>query len=37
MLSGKDPGQLGIYSFRNRMDHTYDGRFIATGNCVREN
>lgn len=36
MMSGKDPGQLGIYGFRNRADHTYDGRFIATGNYVRE-
>ena len=36
MMSGKDPGQLGIYGFRNRSDHTYDGRFIATGNFVRE-
>ena len=36
MLSGKDPGQLGIYGFRNRSDHSYDGRFIATGNHVRE-
>ena len=36
MMSGKDPGQLGIYGFRNRSDHTYDGRFIATGNYVRE-
>ena len=36
MMSGKDPGQLGIYGFRNRSDHTYDGRFIATGNHVHE-
>ena len=36
MLSGKDPGQLGIYGFRNRSDRTYDGAFIATGNSVKE-
>jgi len=36
MLSGKDPGQLGIYGFRNRADRSYDGAFIATGNYVRE-
>ncbi len=36
MLSGRDPGELGIYGFRNRADYTYDGRFIATGNYVRE-
>ncbi len=35
MLSGRDPGELGIYGFRNRADHTYDGNFIATGNYVR--
>ena len=36
MLSGKDPGQLGIYGFRNRADHSYDNMFIATGNHIRE-
>ena len=36
MMSGKDPGQLGIYGFRNRSNHTYDGRFIATSDYVRE-
>ena len=36
MMSGKDPGQLGFYGFRNRSDHSYNGRFIATGNYVRE-
>ncbi len=35
MLSGKDPGELGIYGFRNRADHSYDKMFIATGNHVR--
>ncbi len=35
MLSGRDPGELGIYGFRNRADHTYTGKFIATGNYVR--
>ena len=29
MTSSKDPGALGIYGFRNRADHSYDGRFIA--------
>jgi predicted AlkP superfamily phosphohydrolase/phosphomutase len=24
MMSGYDPGQLGIYGFRNRKDHSYD-------------
>src|ERR687891_409524 len=25
MVTSKDPGQLGIYGFRNRKDHTYEG------------
>ena len=29
MMSGKDPGQLGLYGFRNRRAYTYDGYAIA--------
>jgi predicted AlkP superfamily phosphohydrolase/phosphomutase len=36
MMSSKDPGELGIYGFRNRADHSYDKMFIATGNYIRE-
>ncbi|MDA2913057.1 alkaline phosphatase family protein [Acidobacteriia bacterium AH_259_A11_L15] len=36
MMSGKDPGELGIYGFRNRKDHTYDGLSIANSTAVRE-
>jgi predicted AlkP superfamily phosphohydrolase/phosphomutase len=36
MTSGKDPGTLGIYGFRNRSDHSYDKMTFATGNAVRE-
>ena len=36
MLSGKDPGQLGIYGFRNRADYSYERMFIASANYVRE-
>jgi len=36
MLSGKDPGELGIYGFRNRADHSYEKMFIATSGAVRE-
>lgn len=36
MLSGKDPGVLGIYGFRNRADHSYTAYAIANGNAVRE-
>ena len=25
MMTGKDPGTLGVYGFRNRRDHSYDG------------
>ncbi|MGH2535938.1 MAG: alkaline phosphatase family protein [Candidatus Promineifilaceae bacterium] len=36
MTSSKDPGVLGFYGFRNRSDHTYDNRFLATGTAVKE-
>jgi predicted AlkP superfamily phosphohydrolase/phosphomutase len=36
MASSKDPGQLGIYGFRNRKDHSYDGLEIATSLQVKE-
>lgn len=35
MMSGYDPGQLGIYGFRNRKDHSYDGYAIANASAVR--
>ncbi|MFI5324546.1 MAG: alkaline phosphatase family protein, partial [Thermodesulfobacteriota bacterium] len=34
MMSGKDPGQLGYYGFRNRKDYSYDGYTIANANAV---
>jgi len=36
MTSGKDPGVLGIYGFRNRADYSYNKLSIATGNAVKE-
>lgn len=36
MVSGKDPGTLGIYGFRNRKDHTYDGLSIANSTAISE-
>ncbi len=36
MTSGKDPGVLGIYGFRNRADYSYDKLSIATGSAVKE-
>lgn len=35
-MSGKTPGQLGIYGFRNRKDSTYEGLSIATSDKVTE-
>lgn len=36
MLTGKTPGELGIYGFRNRTDYSYDGLAIVTSHSVRE-
>jgi predicted AlkP superfamily phosphohydrolase/phosphomutase len=36
MTSSKDPGQLGIYGFRNRKDYSYDGMTTANGASVKE-
>ena len=35
-MTGKTPGQLGIYGFRNRKDTSYDGLSIATSDAIRE-
>jgi predicted AlkP superfamily phosphohydrolase/phosphomutase len=35
MLSGRSPGELGIYGFRNRADHSYEQLSIATSRHVR--
>jgi predicted AlkP superfamily phosphohydrolase/phosphomutase len=29
MMTGKDPGQIGVYGFRNRHDYSYDGLRIV--------
>jgi predicted AlkP superfamily phosphohydrolase/phosphomutase len=34
MTSGRDPGELGIYGFRNRRDHSYDGLVTADARAV---
>jgi predicted AlkP superfamily phosphohydrolase/phosphomutase len=36
MLTGKDPGTLGFYGFRNRADYSYERMNIATGADVKE-
>jgi predicted AlkP superfamily phosphohydrolase/phosphomutase len=35
-MTGKTPGQLGIYGFRNRTDTSYEGLSIATSLAVKE-
>lgn len=36
MMTGKDPGELGFYGFRNRKDYSYDGLTFANSTSVRE-
>jgi predicted AlkP superfamily phosphohydrolase/phosphomutase len=36
MMSSRTPGELGVYGFRNRSDHSYDGMFIANGSAIKE-
>lgn len=35
MLSGRTPGELGVYGFRNRTDHSYNGLSFATSRAIR--
>jgi predicted AlkP superfamily phosphohydrolase/phosphomutase len=35
MTSGRDPGELGIYGFRNRADHSYDALKVADSRAVQ--
>ena len=36
MMSSKTPGDLGVYGFRNRSDHSYEGGFIAMSTAIEE-
>ena len=36
MMTGKDPGQLGIYGFRNRGDYSYNNLRFPTSKSVKE-
>jgi predicted AlkP superfamily phosphohydrolase/phosphomutase len=36
MTTGRDPGTLGVYGFRNRRDYSYDGLSTATSLDIRE-
>ncbi len=34
MMTSRDPGELGIYGFRNRPDYSYDALTIANSHAV---
>jgi predicted AlkP superfamily phosphohydrolase/phosphomutase len=34
MMASRTPGDFGVYGFRNRSDHTYDGAFIADSTAI---
>jgi predicted AlkP superfamily phosphohydrolase/phosphomutase len=35
-MSGKTPGQLGVYGMRNRKDTSYEGLSLATSGAIKE-
>jgi predicted AlkP superfamily phosphohydrolase/phosphomutase len=35
MMTGRDPGELGLYGFRNRRDRSYEGQAFASNRMVR--
>jgi predicted AlkP superfamily phosphohydrolase/phosphomutase len=35
MMSSKSPGTLGVYGFRNRVDHSYDSYMIANSAAIK--
>jgi predicted AlkP superfamily phosphohydrolase/phosphomutase len=35
MMTSRDPGQLGVYGFRNRADHSYENLVFADARFVR--
>jgi len=36
MMTGKDPGQLGVYGFRNRLDHSYESLQIVNSTAFSD-
>jgi predicted AlkP superfamily phosphohydrolase/phosphomutase len=36
MATGQDPGSLGVYGFRNRMNHSYDKLGIVNSRSIQE-
>ena len=35
MMTSRDPGELGIYGFRNRKDYAYDALTIANSHAIK--
>lgn len=35
MMASKDPGTLGIYGFRNRVDYSYEKQMLANGTAIK--
>ena len=35
MMTSRDPGELGIYGFRNRKDYSYDALTIANSHAIK--
>lgn len=35
MMTSRDPGELGIYGFRNRKDYSYDNLYIVNSHAVK--
>src|SRR3954454_14928152 len=35
MCTSQDPGSLGVYGFRNRVNHTYNGLGVADSNSIQ--
>lgn len=36
MMSGRDPGELGVYGFRNRVDRSYQHMAVANSQAIHE-
>lgn len=36
LSTGQDPGTLGVYGFRNRADHSYDGLKVVNSRSIQE-
>jgi predicted AlkP superfamily phosphohydrolase/phosphomutase len=36
LSTGQDPGTLGVYGFRNRADHSYDGLSVVNSRSINE-